>query len=749
MGWARLGLVFKRQFSVGDAILARTERLTRKLSDLHLGKADDYGQVALIHEMREDLRPEMSKEMATAVRLLDEYYDLAAQEMKDTGGVKTLFPASAIARNKVQLAEYREQMSAKDLTISSDALMELKKKINVLEGHNVQLSKQRYSPIAADWFAELYKNDPTKLTLTVANKLMRQRKSISLADLLEAGISLEQMDVRTTLTRYGKNFSRTLPMLQIREAAIAEGAMTRIQPVAVKHGFVKVSPVEFPLFKDHWVHPGMLEYWKNELAAANSRDLYTQVAGFVKDMQFWNPSYLGFNNALQGAVFGSYRGIGTPKAIYQAIRQQLGIDYQMLEQARMDGAFSQPTFLTQKVWDQRAYDATYPMQKRMLREVFSMAGFTEKGWNPAKGLRSVHQNISSLAWGFDQGTRLVTYNFLLNKGVSRDMAGQMTALVHGAYDSIPAQFRNKAGKMLFTPTYKLAMAKYYSMMGKGFLKSIQGKEIMDFVYDADLLDMDKSEIVKMKRVGGEENARYIRDLGQAKKAAWAFGGAAVAMLALQAAKDQAMVKQGFTRDVAGYRYYKVIEGEDGPEELVVSLGGFDTLLTKTIWRMKEALSTKNDRPFFYNFLRAFKYEFHPLLRPLFFDFTSGKTADGKYIYNIYDDAPGTFPINKIMKSTHHLLKEYVSIIGKVENDYQNPEAKEEFNKQFGGFLRVALGFGAYSYTRSIREIRKTGMMSGMVATGLDQIIKQYDEGIEPSTRQLENLQKLLENLVED
>ncbi len=102
-----------------------------------------------------------------------------------------------------------------------------------------------------------------------------------------------------------------------------------------------------------------------------------------------------------------------------------------------------------------------------------------------------------------------------------------------------------------------------------------------------------------------------------------------------------------------------------------------------------------------------------------------------------------------MKSARYLLGQYISIIGKMEGTGQDPAAKEAFNKEFGGFLRITMGFGTYSYIRANREIRKAGMIEGMVSKVIEQAIRQLDEGVDLTDKQLENIEMLLETVTGD
>ncbi|GAG78235.1 unnamed protein product, partial [marine sediment metagenome] len=187
------------------------------------------------------------------------------------------------------------------------------------------------------------------------------------------------------------------------------------------------------------------------------------VFGTIKMMQFYNPLFMPMYDVWQTAAIGTFlnpiKGIEeTVKGIRDSITKN-----DNYWSAYENGLFSKPYVIPYNKFE---YKFTEAMKGN------KVGSFIEKAVLPINWLPMLYTGSWNTAWKLDETVRMISFNYLKDKGLTDRKAAQLAALFHSDYASVPPATRRTLNKLLFTPTFKITMSKLYAEMLKGTVKTM-------------------------------------------------------------------------------------------------------------------------------------------------------------------------------------------------------------------------------------------------------------------------------------
>jgi len=270
-----------------------------------------------------------------------------------------------------------------------------------------------------------------------------------------------------------------------------------------------------------------------------------------------------------------------------------------------------------------------------------------------------------IAWNnFDFPIRMTTYNYLRRMGYDPRTAAQTAARFHGDYAAVPRSMRIKLNKVLYTPTFKLAMGKLHAEIMASVLKG-EGAGPVGF---------------KLSR-------------GKAL-------GAVGTVLLTNLVFDQMMTKGfGFQREFFGRRYSKQVETENGVEDLFVTFASPQNFTFKYAERLSKMLQPGVTPETMKRLFTANYYEVTPLATILW-DTMSNKDATGKPIYATYEDKS-----TKWRKSAWYGIRQVNSHIEKLYPDKEGIRAKKALAEEVGASMSFLIRTLANQYLTTTELVK--------------------------------------------
>jgi len=229
--------------------------------------------------------------------------------------------------------------------------------------------------------------------------------------------------------------------------------------------------------------------------------------------------------------------------------------------------------------------------------------------NPASQLTKQLYNLShGIAWQLDRGVRMGTYIWLRQGkgfkdvkfgekrpilGKFRDAMGhveaaQLAALTHGDYAGVPVSTRKALNIPLYTPTFKIAMGKFYLAMTKAAIKGV-GRGT----------DLALGGVFKTEKMSKRD-----------KVLAWGMFNT----MAIGLGFHTFMISQGFQTVIPFVKYKRPTVTEEGAQDIVTNFSTPANLLFKIAFRVYNSLFTASPSPKLKRLVNSFKWEFTPLLR---------------------------------------------------------------------------------------------------------------------------------------
>ncbi len=641
----------------------------------------DLGKIVTFYENPlefQKLSPVEYARLKPAVDMFGKYFKDAQKEYAEFG-VKVDFKSRIIQDMKDMI----------DRTTDMGEIAALKESIKNAEQMNFV-----HIP-SAMWFEGLLSKDPSMGSRVLKLLVTQRRKNVRIQDLIDRRIiKAEDVSAVDILASYARRKGRDFATLKMIRAAKGDALASKYN----QEGFVPV-PYTVPILKGWQVHPAFAELLVDITKFSEGMRTVEKAFSAVKMMQFYNPFFLPVYDIVQGAMLGTFRTLKAPKHVRKGILDvwRKSPDYwEALDNGLASKPFNNPF---------ASYKRTIEMVKRSKKGdvLYEM----KKLHLPHEIIRSAYNLSWNTAWALDKTIRMMSYNYLRDKGYTPRDSAQIAAKFHSDYASVPAKTRRALNKVFFTPTFKITMGKLWGRM---------------------IADGIKATV----------------KLGKVDKTTKLYGKGLIATFGIMEGFDLFMLSQGFVRDQWGRRYKKIIETEEGERELVLTWSTPANMFLKYIFRAKQALAPGVENPIL-SFFEMNIWEVHPVHR-IAYQIASNKGSDNEDIYNRFDKSilDGEAPVREI-KQLRYALKNIVRITGFMDKTKHDKKAIEETQKEMGQVLEMVTRPFVFKYLRSPVQ-RRVGYKVNKLRADFERLLRKgevepqhYDKFIKETEQILEEL----------
>jgi hypothetical protein len=302
---------------------------------------------------------------------------------------------------------------------------------------------------SAMWFEGMLAKDPAGFSNKLKLLAPQKRKTLMIKDLIDRGI-IDKTDIHPAdiIASYGRRMGRDFGLLNIVDAAIKEGKAS----TKPKEGFLPAPPNAGILRGKH-LHPllhdlvyEMTKHYDRKMGAIES------LFSITKMTAFYNPLFLPMYDMIQASMLGSAMNIKMPQYAAKAIKDvwKKTPDYY---EALDNGIASKPFNNPMRSWKHMVETA----KRSRGGQVFDII-------KEPNVLKTVYNASWHVAWRLDETVRMMSYNYLKEKGFAPREAAQIAARFHSDYASVPASTRRFLNHIFFTPTFKITMGKLYKDM---------------------------------------------------------------------------------------------------------------------------------------------------------------------------------------------------------------------------------------------------------------------------------------------
>jgi hypothetical protein len=696
------GYRVKNYFGEREAGLLKGEELIFKMEDI--GKKnnltqDDFLETTYATESSKyygQLDKNTRKQIKPVINEVNKFYKDWEKKLKDIGWMTEPFPQSLLARNNRNIDALQEQIERGNLTEKETE--KAKQSITDLKAQNKKIKDLDLQFVSVP-IRMIMEHGDSAVSKHFLNFLPHWgRKSLTIKDLVEEGVlTKEQADIRNIITEYSDRMSQKYAMGQIFKAAEDDGLIAK---ASQKPEWSEFTAKIVPQLKGKVVHPAFNDMLTSFFGTADRgmghRGFYENLVGVTKMMQFYNPIFLPMYDVLQGFAAGTFTSRTTPKSIIQALKDvplTVGKKHKPASEnyieAFENGLFSVP------------FSVPFDKYQERINNMMDK-GWIEKtlGKTVANPLMSTYQLSWNTAWKGDHIVRMMTYNNLKEQGHSSKEAAQIAAKFHGDYASVPPATRKTLNKFFFTPTFKLAMSKLYTDMGKGAAKTI-----------------------------------FTPDKAEAKDKTYAKG------LLMAGAALEGM--EYFFTQILGYeseqryrKYTKEVETDDeGTRESVITTSNPFNIPWRYYYRGKSAIDDPSLNTL-EKVLDQARYDLTPVLRVAF------DVAENKYenVYKFGDDAD-----KQLASTARYVTKELVGITkpimeATVEPDEYTQRNKEIFQQELGKLNSTLLSPFVFHYTRDTKDKRLQRMLYNL-EQNYREVVKTTDDP--------EQMNRIVDNFYEE
>lgn len=670
-GMRETGLRIKTFESEREMHTQRAEDLVGRVSKILGSDQEMIAEAILVSEsMSRMTDPSTPTELVEAATLIRRYFDEYREVFKSFGALDKGFAERLVAQAQRKLTAAEESADATEADIA--ALQEqLDQAADVAFVH---------IPITA-WFSRDAQKDPSRAGLAL--NIIRQRENPTIQGLIDAGvIEKSALNLPDILASYSRRVGRDLALLRIRDAGIREGAIVLGDRLRQPGLMVDRSPGS--VFKGHQLSPMLADWVDTMQNRSRPVSIFRKALRGSKVFQFIDPFFLPIYNVYQFAMGG-----GINANLGQNIRdawndvQERTPEYY---EAQLNGLAAKPFATPFEDVHNRLLAAQYDGDffgaaavgkvQQALRKTFEF-GFT-KGYEgdsrvgrvarqvadvmtmPARAIREIYRLSAETAWFLDGFERQITLRDGLQRGLSPEKAAQRAALIHGDYASLPAGTRIAANTIFFTPTFKVAMAKFFTDSVRGFGSILAGTATTDARTRAGVI---------------------VRSLG------------------IMVAMDAMMTVLGFEREQFGRKYVRPIRFGGKGEEAVMTFSGPHNLFLKYLQRVQEATDVTVTEPLD-RFVRSIQWEFNPLIRELSRIRENRDPVTGDKIWFVLDD-----PANTAFNITKYIIPRIFTIFSQLNETPLDRRSQEVFREEFGRFFTVVSGRFAFQSLRSNEGLR--------------------------------------------
>ena len=604
------------------------------------------------------LSPEERKLASPAKKAYADFAKMWFDKVNEIGWLEEPFPKSLITRNNRTIGNLKASLPKLK---NPEARIKVLAEINKLQDQIDRIKKQKIQFVSIPAKAILARADTDPALHAKIMSILPHwgRTTITVKDLVDAKIiTRQEADIRYIIGEYSDRMGRKYALGKIFENAEKEGL---IKSQAEKPDWpaagivINGQRVSIPQLRGKRLDP----FFNDVITDFFSRGQVgigrfpESILGITKMLQFYNPLFMPMYDVWQSAVTGTLVSPKAPKYIAQGIKDSFKkTDNYWL--AYENGTFSKPFVIP---YDKFEYQFTEAMKDNKLGDFIKKAALPTN-WIPMLYTASWHT-----AWKLDETVRMMTFNYLQDQGMSDREAGQMAALFHSDYASVPPKTRKALNKVFFTPTFKITMGKLYLNMLKG------GVEVLT------------------KGKGATQSEKIL-----ARGALLALAG----MMGISAY----FKSQGYEEQEKFRKYVKTVETDEGLKENVITLANPFNIPWRYYYRVKNAFKPQTNN-LAEKLLQTAKWDLHPIWRV-----ASDVVDNYNYtVYNPYDDSDkiatdiGFYITGEIVKITDTLLESAKE--GEIK-----ASAFKALQKDLSQLEAIILKPFIFNYLREPKNVRK-------------------------------------------
>ncbi|MBA7541675.1 hypothetical protein ES705_33991 [subsurface metagenome] len=549
----------------------RAARHVKSLNKLKLSDKDyqDLTSIAARPGKFYPLSKEERRKFSPGHKIARKFFDDYEAREKELGIIEEGWPLSAVNRMTNETTHIRALLTREK---KPERRADLNKKLDELEKSIDFLKRSRikYVHIPRIWLEKFWEKDPAQAP-KILTQFFRERKTYDIEALGKylienKMIEPKDMDIRRIMASYGHKVGHKIALAEIFKAAEKERMIRDYDEALIKKGWTLPHVRKYPTLKGKMLHPvlsNVLE--KYFFRRGFMPPVLGKIFTYSKLLQFPNPLFLPMYDVYQSFWTGALTHFKTPLFMGRAIRSMIKKD-QYYWDASYWGAFSTPYTPDFKTFDKEV---------KSLMEKNTFMRYAKRYINP------YHASWDA-AWTGDNLIRMITYHYYRSRGFSLMESAQLTAKPHGDYAAIPSNTRRKLNKILFTPSFRIAMI------------SAQSEMIGDL---AKLITKEKRNIGTAK----PRSKRYTKAMAR-------MMAGLVGSLLIQ---ETVMHKLGFKTDQWGLKYVKEIDIEGERKELVVHIANPANVFLRYYHRIKGLLEY-DDPDKYLALLNRAKWDFHPL-----------------------------------------------------------------------------------------------------------------------------------------
>lgn len=643
------------------------------------------------------LSPEERKLASPAKKAYKDFTEMWFKKVNEIGWLEEPFPKSLITRNNRKIGNMKASLPRlKTVEARVKVLAEIKK----LQEQNDRIKKQKIQFVSIPAKAILARADTDPAMHSKIMSILPHwgRTTVTVKDLVDAKIiTRKEADIRAIIGEYSDRMGRKYALGKIFENAEKEGL---IKSAAEKPDwptariYIKGQHVSIPQLRGKRLDP----FFSDVITDFFSRDQVGMggVFGIVKMMQFHNPLFMPMYDVQQSAAAGMIRTPKAPLYIYRGIKDSL-LKTDNWAKGYENGLFSKPFVIPYDKWE---YQFSEAMKDNKMGEFLKKAALPTN-WIPMLYTASWHT-----AWKLDETVRLMTFNMFQDQGMSDRDAGQLAALYHSDYASVPPRTRKALNKVFFTPTFKITMGKLYLNMLESSIK---------------VVTKGKSATQKEKNLAK----------------------GALTALAILMGRKLYMQYKGFKEEELFRKYVKMTETDEGLKEDVVTFSDPFNIPFRYLGRVRGAFKPQTTNVA-EKMLQIVKWDLHPIHR-VAIDVVDNYNWN---VYNQYDDSKDIAKDIAI-----YITGEFVAITKGLLESAKEGEIKTDafkaLQKDFGKFEAIILKPFVFNYLREPMAKRKTWAINKLRNDFRSMMLRSPSKDPKENYRRLQNFNKRLQEVMKD
>lgn len=665
------------------------------------------------------LRSKLIPEQQTAVKLWDMYKQNFQTRYKnlDVEYRPHRNVVRALAAEKTKRTELGENV--RYLEIGLDRLQKLK---------NVTLE-------ASLLMEHVTRKNPRTASLIYAELARMNKREVSLKSVLETGlIEPEQLNIVDLVGMAGRRLGQDSAILKIREAAVAEKLAKKGKAPLEEQSLWANAPAHTAFFDGYIVRTPLKE-WLYRMTKPENRawQIIDKGIASIKMAAFYNPFFLpmydvyqaGMIGALKphligtavGATVGGLPGAAVGFAVGEAAARTLsrGLYHALAKtdryfEANENGLSSVPypnPFESHAEMFDRIRLAAAPtdrMAMSAMAEGVALAKDTFRHGDLTKALQEQDhvramklvagtfpralKNMYNLSWGaawtLDRGVRMATYEYMRGQGFGAREAAQIAARAHGDYASVPMETRKMLNRVFFTPTFKIAMAKFQIEMVTSAIRGVRAPT-----------DVIKAALGKTEAVE-KLTPRQAQ-----------FAAGLLYTSAILTGYHLFMTSQGFDTDEFATKYSRPTLTDEGPKQLVVTHSTPANLYIKYWKRVRDSFSA-GPQTALQSLANRFSWEITPAFR-VANNMIKNRDDNGDPILLITDNDE-----DKVYKLSKYAIMNTYQMLGLLGSDENQAEARKKLAEESGQLFELAVRPFTFSYLKDVESSIMRSKMSRLM-----------------------------------